>query len=98
MRPLARLKSILKRAPGVDHLNRLRYRRINRDKPFVINLELTTKCNAACRMCPHPETDFDKKSMSMASLEKLLTGLAGAVKPGTVLYPVGLGEPLLIPE
>lgn len=66
--------------------------------PLVINLELTTQCNARCRMCPHPELDFDKKTLPMDALDRILDGLEEVVGPDTILYPVGLGEPLLIPD
>lgn len=98
MRWISRIWKTVKPWPVISQLNRLRFRRIYRSKPLVINLELTTKCNARCRMCPHPESDFAKKGMTMANLEKVLDGLGGAVRTGTILYPVGLGEPLLIPE
>lgn len=49
-------------------------------------------------MCPHPDLDFDKKIMSDSTLDKVLNGLKGTVLPGSILYPVGLGEPLLIPN
>ncbi|GEM_PF-1713949 len=95
---ISKLWKAAKLWPVFNQLNRLRLRRIYRSKPFVINLELTTKCNARCRMCPHPESDFDKKALSLQGLDKVLDGLSGAVPTGTILYPVGLGEPLLVPD
>lgn len=94
---IEKMRSIIKRLPLIAQINRLRLRRIYQSMPPVINLELTTKCNARCRMCPHPDLDFDKKIMSEDALDKVLDGLEGAVSPGTIIYPVGLGEPLLIP-
>lgn len=89
---------VVKHWPILTHFNRYRLRKIYQAKPSVINLELGTKCNAKCRMCPHPELEFDKKIMSAAALDIVLDGLEGAVPDGSILYPVGLGEPLLIPN
>lgn len=89
-----RFKSI----PLVSFINRIRLRKIYWSKPIVINLELTTKCNARCKMCPHPVLEIEHKNITGEALDKILDGLEGVVQKNSIIYPVGLGEPLLIPE
>lgn len=63
--------------------------------PSIVNLELTNRCNLECVFCDHPTLKhvMRKGDMTVALLEKLLSGLKG--HRIYELGLVGLGEPML---
>lgn len=63
--------------------------------PRIVNLELTNRCNLACRFCDHPrlKASMRPQSMDTALLRTLLEAMAD--HRFEELGLVGLGEPLL---
>ena len=63
-------------------------------QPVHANIEITTRCNLACRFCARNFTAHGKKDMDMESFAKVLDLLPHAYRVNLV----GLGEPLLHPR
>jgi MoaA/NifB/PqqE/SkfB family radical SAM enzyme len=63
--------------------------------PEQISLEITTRCNLDCVMCPHglPNGMLIKKDASDALIDSLLA----TIDEVKYWHPIGTGEPLLAP-
>jgi len=72
----------------------LRDRRAITSLPVFINIELTTRCNLSCRMCPHGALGAPKGEDMPFDLLREVVSEARAL-PGIAFYLFGLGEPLL---
>jgi len=59
--------------------------------PPVLFVEVTTKCNLHCFMCPHTFREYESKDMSLKDFESILVQLPML----NMLIPQGIGEPLL---
>lgn len=61
--------------------------------PNTVTVEITTRCNLACVMCPHGLTDnaMIKRDAPDAIVERLLAGFDDL----TEVHPTGVGEPML---
>lgn len=60
-------------------------------EPEIIQIEITTRCNMACRLCPHQELD----RVQDMSYETFLIIMNQFRTSPVQLYLCGLGEPLL---
>ena len=59
--------------------------------PPVLFIEVTTKCNLRCFMCPHTFQEYEAKDMSLKEFE----GILAQFPTLNMLIPQGIGEPLL---
>ncbi|HPA44137.1 MAG TPA: radical SAM protein [bacterium] len=62
--------------------------------PREIQIELTNRCNFACRMCPHTTGAIPREDLSLDILDRLLA----ATPPIRNVVLTGWGEPLLHPR
>jgi len=60
-------------------------------KSHVFDIEITTKCNKNCYMCPRRKLSRNKKNMSIKTFETLVSWLPKKSK----VFFAGFGEPLL---
>ena len=72
----------------------IRDRRAITSLPLFVNIELTTRCNLSCRMCPHGSLAAPEGEDMPFGLIREVVSEAGAL-PGIAFYLFGLGEPLL---
>lgn len=72
----------------------IRDRRLITSRPVFLNIEVTTRCNLACRMCPHESLGASNGQDMPFDLLRQIVNEAGAL-PGIAFYLFGLGEPLL---
>ena len=61
----------------LDKLNFTIRRKIRERYPALISIELSSVCNAACIMCPHPEMERRKQHMSLDLLQKIVDDCKG---------------------
>lgn len=63
-------------------------------------IELTTRCNLACRYCPHPKLERPKADMSWETFDRTLEHIAYYVRHGEQweVSLTGLGEGTLHPD
>ena len=66
----------------------------------IKQIELTTKCNLACRYCPHPKMQRTKEHMSSGTFHKALKWIEYFTEQGTQgeVSLTGVGEPLMHPH
>jgi len=62
--------------------------------PTDILVEVITKCNLNCIMCPHDQMTREQGRMSMQLWRKIIDEVA-EVSPDTRIWPAVMGEPLL---
>lgn len=65
------------------------------DYPSYLEVELTSRCNLACRFCPQTKLERSKGDLEYDTLERLLDRVADFV---TLLNFSGFGEPTLHPR
>lgn len=64
--------------------------------PPIVSVEMTSRCNLQCPMCPHPGLARDKAHMEPDLFRSVVDELA--VQPIELFQPQGLGESLLHPK
>ena len=92
---------ILRQNVLIRWLNR---RYVLKQKNFRVYVEITTLCNAKCKMCSRDTLIKEKKmqaiNMPKKILDKIVKDIKNLVKKGYHIsfIPMGLGEPLLFPN
>lgn len=66
----------------------------------IHQIEITSRCNLACKYCPHPKLQRDKKDMTMFNFMRALEWVTYYDQQGTQpeLAITGMGEALLHPH
>ena len=63
--------------------------------PASLIVETTSRCNLKCPMCPRQYSDYPAADMDPALFEKIVDEVRGQ---SGLIFPWGLGEPLLNPD
>ena len=71
---------------------------INARYPMGINIELTSRCNAVCKMCPYKMVNRKKRDMDFSLYQNIINQVSSFPSSPPVLTISGLGEPLLYPK
>jgi pyruvate-formate lyase-activating enzyme len=104
-----KLVRYIKKIPGVVAAHRFyegtvrgRIRRVNRNTPRIVNIELTTACNSKCMYCGREKLlgEGTRKigSIDFTLFEKIVHDISRLPRLPEKIVPVGLGETLLYPK
>jgi MoaA/NifB/PqqE/SkfB family radical SAM enzyme len=66
--------------------------------PLVIQIELTSYCNAVCFFCAHTWSDRKQQHLKPELFKKIIDEMRRWPFPLSTLYLTGLGEPLMHPN
>ncbi|HOV21574.1 MAG TPA: radical SAM protein [bacterium] len=86
----------IKRKMGSAFIYKIYKRRQLLDKvPYAMNIEITTRCNLKCWMCPRPKHKNVKSGdIDFYLFKKTVDEMTHLLTKKTTFTPVGLGEPL----
>lgn len=72
-------------------------RRTTLNKINSISIEITNRCNSACKMCPRKDMFFEKKHMEILVLNSIIDDIQKHNINGVLISLSGMGEPILHP-